>query len=293
VAQDSAIRRVLRAAQHVDATSPVRATPNDSTSTQAFTAARTALARLAVSADSALPIELWTDDGHSLIRLAHDSLSATTRELPELSPSAMATGTGVVRPDSVRVGAFYESGGRVYFGISTPVYDGAQRLGYLAELHRVSAQPSAEQALRELMGEAVTGRYRNLTGTFWSTLGGVQVAPVQRFDSSSTDPVFEATEDDTSRLFATEAAIRGTAWAIVLELPVSGVLARPHATIVRLGLISLLLIVLGAAGSWVISRHITQPLATLSDAAEALAHGDVTRYVDASGGDEVAHLAHL
>ena len=261
-------------------------------STRIMAAARATLTRLATPADSGMPIELWTADGRPLIRLGRDSLApAGTRELPDLSPSMAATGTGITRPDSVRVGAFYESAGRVFFGISTPINDGAEALGMLAELHPVAASPSADQALRALIGEAVTARYRNANGTLWSTLGGVPGPPLQRADSASTDTVFRATGADGTALLATEAAIAGTPWVIVLELPASSVLARTRQTMLRLGLLSGLIVAACAVASWMISKRITKPLATLSVAAEALAHGDVTRHVDDTGGNEVAQLA--
>jgi hypothetical protein len=142
VAADSAIHRVLRV---------TTATPN------ALAEGRAALARLTVPTDSAVPIELWTDDGRRLIRLNADSVNRSgAGELADLAPSAKALGTGIVRPDSVRVGAFYEEGGHVYFGISTPVYDGPRRLGYIAELRRLTVQASGEQTIKELMGEDVS-----------------------------------------------------------------------------------------------------------------------------------------
>jgi signal transduction histidine kinase len=278
VAADSAIHRILRA---------TTATPN------AVAEAREALARLAVPTDSSVPIELWSEDGRRLIRLNEDSAQRPgSGELADLSPSAPAIGTGIMRPDSVRIGAFYEAEGRVHFGISTPVYDGPRRVGYIAELRHVTVQPRGEQALKELMGEDVTGHYRNVSGTFWSTLAGAPVAPLPWADLAGRDSVVEASRPGVGALLATEAAIRGTPWAIVLELPTAGVLARPRATMLRLAMLSLLLVGIGAAASWIISRRITNPLATLSDAAEALARGDVTRHVDDSGGDEIGQLAH-
>jgi signal transduction histidine kinase len=290
VAGDSAIHRVLRLAERVG---PATGAPNvTSDSAAVLAAARAALARLAATTDTGMPVELWAEDGRPIIRLGRDSLaSAGVRELADVSPSASAVGSGIARPDSVRVGAFYESGGRIFFGISLPIYDGTRRIGYIAEQHPVAASPRAEQGLRALIGEDVTARYRNTTGTLWSTLGGSRVTPLVRRDSSSTDTVFRATDSDGTALFATESAIGGTPWGIVLQLPVSTVLARTRATMTRLVLLSLLLVVVSAAVSWVISKRITKPLATLSAAAEALARGDVTRNVDDGGGDEVGQLA--
>ena len=152
-------------------------------------------------------------------------------------------------------------------------------------------QASGEQTIKELMGEDVSGRFRNVTGTFWSTMAGAPISPLPLGDSAGRDSVFEASRRGVGTLYATEAAIRGTPWAVVLELPTTGVLARTRATMLRLGMLSLLLVGVGAVASWIISRRITKPLATLSGAAEALARGDVTRHVDDRGGDELAQLA--
>jgi signal transduction histidine kinase len=293
VAADSSVRRALRAALHPATNGAATRLPNAGPDDARVRAdARQALARLVASSDSGLPIELWTSDGQPIVRLGADSLSSSGgRDVPSLAPSAKATGTGLVRPDSVRIGAFYESGGRVFFGISTPVMDGGERLGYIAELHRVAASASAEQGLRELMGENVTGRYRNSTDSLWSTLGGVPTAPLQRADSSTRDSVFEGFRPDVGAIMATEAAVVGSPWVIVLELPMSAALGRSRATMMRIVMLSLLLVALGAVASWIISRRITKPLATLSGAAEALARGDVTEAVDEAGHDEVAQLA--
>jgi signal transduction histidine kinase len=297
IASDSAVRRVLRAARPPAGAAPVgdargtNATARADIS-QVMAAARTALARLATPTDSGLPVELWSGDGRPLIRLGKDSLSATrTAELPNLPPATTAQNGAPARADSARIGEFYVSGGRVFFGISMPIYDGARRIGYVAEQHRIAADARAEQALKTLMGEDVTARYRNRTGGLWSTLGGVPVPALERSDSTATDTVFRASRAGGGESYATEAAIAGTPWVIVLEQPVTTVFTGVRTTMMRLALLSVLLVIVSAGASWLISRRITRPLATLSSAAHALARGDVSHPVDDTGGDEVAALA--
>ena len=290
VASDSAVHRVLRESPRTAADG---SQPNELSDTaRAFTAARAALASLVSGTDSGLPVELWKADGRQLIRLAADSAApANAAEIPDVAPSWITDSAATVRPDSVRVGAFYESGGRVYFGIARPIYEGSRHIGYIAEQHRVAASASAERGLRALIGEDVTALYRNRTGAFWSTLGGIRISPFERRDARNADTVFRASRADVGELFATEAAIGGTPWMLALELPAAAVLARPRATVLRLGVLSLLLVVASAAVSWLISRRITRPLATLSVAAEALARGDASLPVDDRGGDEIGQLA--
>jgi signal transduction histidine kinase len=259
---------------------------------QSLAAARAALVRLATPTDSGLPIELWTADGRPLIRLGDDSLSvARAPEVPNVGPAMKAEADVSDRADSVRISAFYVSGGHVYFGVSMPIYDGARQIGYIAEQHRVAADARAEQALKTLIGEDVAARYRNRAGDVWLTLGGVTVAPLQRRDSATTDAVFRATRAGAGESYATEATIGGTPWVIVLERPAANVLTGVRATMMRLALLSVLLVIGSAIASWIISRRITRPLASLSLAAHALARGRESVPVDDSGTDEIGQLA--
>ena len=285
VTGDSAIRRLLRVAANASATDSVE-------SPRLLAPARAALARLATATDSGLPIELWTADGRPLIRLGDDSLSvASAPELPNVPPATRADSRGPARADSVRISEFYVSGGHVYFGISMPIYDGARRVGYIAEQHRVAEDVRAEQGLKALIGEDVTARYRNGVGEVWSTLGGIPVAALQGRDSAAMDTVFRAFRAGVGDSYATEAAIGGTPWVIVLEQPATTVLAGVRATMTRLALLSVLLVIVSAIASRLISRRITRPLASLSSAARALARGDVSHPVDDTSGDEIGQLA--
>jgi len=291
VARDSAIRRVLqRLSEKSGRTKSIDALANPSGElASTIAAARSALARLTTRTDSGLPIELWSEDGHRLISIGGDSLSVTQLQEPPAAPAWRADRGATPRADSARFSEFYALRGHVFFDITLPVYDGGRRVGYITEQHRIAGSQQAVQGLRELIGEDVAGYYRNQTGSFWSTLGGIPETPPERRDSAGE--VIMAYRPGTGRLVSAEAAIAGTPWEIVLELPASAALAPARATTLRLGLLSILLVVVSAAASWIISRRITRPLGSLSAAAEALARGDYTRHVDDSGGDEVARLA--
>ncbi|MDF2771116.1 MAG: ATP-binding region ATPase domain protein [Geminicoccaceae bacterium] len=296
VASDSAIQRALRSvrtAGRAQPMNPVSSVGPDETA--ALAAARTALERLTTGNDSTVRVQLWSEDGRALVRLGRESAAGTfPAEVPEVPPWPSVDSSAVVRQDSVRVGEFYSSGGRVYFGISVPVADGSRLLGHIGEQHLVVATPNTERGLRALIGEEVTARYRNRDGALWSTVAGVPVDAVERReedDRTANGSVFAGYRREVGDVVVTEASIGGTPWVIALELPTRAILAAPRSTMVRLGLLSLLLVTASAVVSWLISKRITKPLATLAAASAALARGDVSLPVDDAGGDEVAHLA--
>jgi signal transduction histidine kinase len=289
VANDSAVRRLLRSAsanpERSNVTGPRSAQRVDAAT---LAAARISLGRLTAATDSGLPIELWSEAGRRLIRLGTDSLSVRETPPPELSARRDAANV-ILRADSARVSEFYASRGRVFFEIALPIYENGRRIGYITQQHRVAGGPDASKALRELIGEDVTPYFRNRAGPFWSTLGGI---PADAPEGNAVhDTFYTADRPGIGQVMVADAPITGTPWAISLELPTSVVAARSRATMVRLGLFSLLLVVVGAAASWLISKRITHPLAALSAAAEGLALGDYSRPVDDVGGDEVARLA--
>jgi signal transduction histidine kinase len=289
VGNDSAARRLLRSvaanSEGPNGTGQPQIARVDSAT---LTAARTALARLTAASDSGLPIELWSETGRRLIRLAADSLSVVEASPPELLVRRDAASV-TLRADSARVSEFYASHGRVFFDIALPIYENGHRIGYITQQHRVVGGPDASKSLRDLIGEDVTAYFRNGAGPFWSTLGGMPADAPE--GNAGHDTLSMAYRPDVGQVMVADAAIAGTPWAISLELPAGVVAARSRATMVRLGLFSLLLVVVGAAASWLISKRITRPLAALSAAAEGLARGDYSRPVNDAGGDEVARLA--
>ena len=285
VAADSSIRHVLLEWQHPAALSD-----------RSMAAARTALARLETRSDSGLPIELWSEDGRRLIRLGGDASAVSKpQETPELPIAGAIDGSASPRADSARFSGFYSSGGETFFGITVPVFDGShRRIGSIAEQHRIApkprpGQPPAGSAIQALIGENVAGFYRNRTGAFWAGLDGTVATPSSH--DGPADSVYTAYREGAGRILASEAAVGGTPWAIVLELPTGTVLAAPRATTARLGALSLLLVIASSIASWIISRRITRPLASLSSAADALARGDFSHPIDDSGSDEVGRLA--
>jgi signal transduction histidine kinase len=293
VADDSAIRALLDAdarQPHNRVVGPAGVADDSSAGTIAV---REALAKLIPATDSQMPVELWSANGVLLARIGDTTRArlATEAKEPPDSPAWEADSDAFVRPDSMRVGRFYVADGRVFFGIWRPVYDGRRRIGLIAERHRVAASPRTARILRDLMGAEVTAHYANASGELWARLTGEPDARLEARDLDSLTGVFRANRKPAGELVATEVPIGGTPWSVALELPIAAVLAGPRATMMRLLLLSLILVAASVGASWLISRRITQPLASLTLAADAVAQGDFSHPVDVAGEDEVGHLA--
>src|SRR5690606_11544573 len=83
----------------------------------------------------------------------------------------------------------------------------------------------------------------------------------------------------------------GTPWVLLAELPLDFILRRPSDFLRRLGALLLLMMALGAAGAWLLSRRFTAPLLQLSGAAGTFASGDYSHRVDLDRSDELGVLA--
>jgi signal transduction histidine kinase len=184
---------------------------------------------------------------------------------------------------------FYAADGRVYFWMLAPIEERGRVIGHVAAQRRVSGPREANQTLRDLIGEDVELYMRNAVGDVWSASPGDPAIGPSRRDTTASG-IFNV-RPRHGRTIVGEAAIAGTPWVTVLETPVTSVHAGTRTTLLTLTLLSLILIAGGAAISWAISRRVTRPLVSLTDAAEAIARGHPARYVEDGGSDEIGRLA--
>jgi nitrogen fixation/metabolism regulation signal transduction histidine kinase len=85
--------------------------------------------------------------------------------------------------------------------------------------------------------------------------------------------------------------INGTPWFVVVEFREQVFLNQSTAFLRVLGLISLVLFAFGVAAAFALSRHITRPLRTLTEATSAISRGDFSRLTGIQQNDEVGKLA--
>ena len=270
VAGDTAVVRALELAQ-----APAAA-PGDTAAL--MRAARAALARMRLQTDTTLPVELWTADGRRVTHVGRDIRAAATpgRDASPGAPPAPGDDLfGAAPGDSARIGPLYSAPGGVFFWTVVPVTSGGRRLGYVAGQRIVRGDPQTRRTLGELFGSDVDLFYRDVERPVRVAAGG-QLVPARAPDSD---------------VLHAEERVDGTPFVLELEAPLGAALAQPRRTLLALSLISLGILLSGAALSWRLSRRITRPIVALGDAAASLAGGNYAARVAEDRGDEIGRLA--
>jgi signal transduction histidine kinase len=270
VASDSLIRRALRGEAVADS------------------AVRDVLARAALPNDSGMPVELWTADGRRLAFHGRDvrsvPIAASGRsELPTRIASTFDT-SRVTAPDSIRVGPIYEENGRIHLWFVQPVRDQGQTLGYITHQRRIAAGVNAQRALQELSGDSVSLYYRNADASYWATLSGKLMFPLEHIDSVN------AKTRDGEQLLVHEARIGATPIMVAMHVPRAVLLRRPRRLMQMVLILSIGLLFAGAMASWFIGRSVARPIGDLTRAVGSLATGDYEVRVPERGDAEVRRL---
>jgi signal transduction histidine kinase len=226
----------------------------------------------------------------SILRSADGRIAASFGELPA-NDARPATSAVVTGPDSLSIGEFYASGGRVYYWVTRPVTANGERIGTIAQRRRLNAQADAERNIRTLAGENVKVLFRNADGEFWTTLAGSQVPePTDLREVRDMNTYSHPSVIGSERVILFEKAVERTPWVVIMELPASALSRGPRELLRRFAIMSVLLLAAGAAAMWLISRRITRPLARMTAAAEGIARGDYSQRVDTKGDYEIARL---
>jgi len=237
-----------------------------------------ALERLKVPADST-PIELVGADRRMIVRIGEYPANWTAEQVAaERGQLPLA--------DSVTFGALRTVNDRAFFWVVAPVRDAGRLLGYLAQLRPVGS-PRTGRQVQALLNDSAPIYYADLHGGPWVGLDG-------RVEPAPAPPVASLTSyhrPGVGVVLANGEAIRGTALGIVVESPMSVVLARPAGFVRDLFLGAFILMLAGAAGAWLLSRRITRPLKELGSAARDIAGGDYSRRISFARGDEIGSLA--
>ncbi|MGI8508722.1 MAG: sensor histidine kinase [Gemmatimonadaceae bacterium] len=258
-----------------------------------------ALGRLAISPDSAMPIQLWTVEGHKVAALGEDGGDGTAHatQPPLVGGSRLDGGSPRLLNRSVYFGPFYVSHNAVYYWVAAPVVVAGEQRGWITQQGRLASSPETSRRLNGLIGGSSTAYFRNTTDAFWSTVGGLPVAAPTDTAGSVTSARPSAAADTTSythggkRMLAAQTSIAGTSWAVVVEVPRGALTTNSRALLQRFALLCLALLVIGAASAWALSRSITRPLSALTRAAESVSRGEYATRVTPRANDEMARLA--
>jgi signal transduction histidine kinase len=264
-ASDPAIRAYLRA-----------------TSSDARPAALAVLQQFAPQQDpSSLQVELWNEN-HSLAIVLPESSSAEPSELEKEfklcvnSPYRIA---GTIRVIKETI---------AYPVVAAARDETGKPIGYLVRWRKLAATPDARKQLTDLLGSQAALYFGNSQGDILTDM--VKVVSKPPGGLPSTLQVTHYNRDGNS-VMALGRPISGTPWFVIVEFPDQALLAQANRFLRRMVVIGIVLFVIGLGGAFALSRSITRPLHSLTEAASAFSSGEYSRHVSIGGKDELAKLA--
>jgi signal transduction histidine kinase len=146
-----------------------------------------------------------------------------------------------------------------------------------------------QQRIRALVANDATTYLANENGDFWAAYGGSVVRAPHGVRNAVA--LLEYERDGAGAQLAAHARVAGTPWLVVLEISRLAMRERPTVFLKRMSFIAAVLVAVGAAAAWMLSRHVTRPLAALTSAAEGMSLGDYSRRVAVKRRDEFGHLS--
>jgi signal transduction histidine kinase len=191
---------------------------------------------------------------------------AAQAQFDSVALSGLLSAAGV---DSGTVGSFTVVGDSLVLPVIATVRSRGERLGYVVRWFWVSSPPS-RAAMQQLIGPGSslligtpgTGRWTDLEGPVESPPGDVsRWAAMEDYRRAGTERL------------ATARPVAGTPWYTVIELSADRVAAPARAFLRRALAVSLLVLLLGIGGVWIVTRRITRRLARLTAVAESISAG--------------------
>jgi PAS domain S-box-containing protein len=245
-------------------------------------AGRDALARLAAHRSRPMVAELWRGD-ELLLAVENEHVSGPASELAGVAPVSRTPGVTplAVRGDTM----FYEVVAEVRRDAKD---DASELLGRVVLRARVRSSPEGAGLLQTLIAPDSLVKIGNLGGDVWTDLE--RPTPAPPVDPLERGRLGYVGADGVARL-GRGALLVGTPWVLWVETPVASVLAPARSLLLRMGLVSLALCLLGGGGAWWIGRRVGRPLRQATRAAESIASGRFDRRLVPEGPDELAQLA--
>lgn len=188
-----------------------------------------------------------------------------------------------------RTGNIYQINDSIYYSVIIPITDNKKVIGYITRYRLVKITSKLIEQFSKLAGRGAALYIGNRDGSLWTDLVHPvpYQLPVSQFSKGKT---FEYTQNDNSKFISAAQYIRGTPWVAVLEFPHQAFSQSSKQFFNWLIIAGLILIGGGIAAAWLMSRHLTRPLNTLTAAAEAIADGNYISNVVVRGDDEVGKL---
>jgi len=232
-------------------------------------------------------VEIWDTEGRLLLAVSSPADESAPR--PAVIPPS-------TRPSTPGVQAFRAANGILYWEAVAEV----RREIEVADVARASEPPAllgyvssrrllsnSSDTIARLVGTGAVIKIGNQGGDLWSDLA--KIVPPPPVATSRPGIVHYRTADQAQRLGAL-AQITDTPWAVWVEFPRDQVVAPARGFLGRMSLFGLIFLAFATLTSRAMSERITRPLHELTNAAEAIAAGDLRQRVAIQRADEIGRL---
>lgn len=189
--------------------------------------------------------------------------------------------------DSARYGPLLRRDTVLYFAIASATGSEEGSGGIVQLVARVQLNERTRKALTGLAGGDIALLLGNASGEPWTDFAAIVPAPPKAVLNSRTPVLYERGEMKR----ASAAAVPGTPWMVVAEIPSRLVVVPARAYLLDMAPIAALIVIAGALLAWWGSRYLTRPLLDVTQASEALAAGDLEQRVSVPRNDELGRLA--
>jgi PAS domain S-box-containing protein len=224
--------------------------------------------------------ELWDAGGVPVIHVGE--AGPTLADSQRLAVMALARGN-----EQLAVGQFVLAGTSVRYPAVAPVRDGSAILGYVVQWRRLTASAQSQKQFSELIGSNTRLYVGNTRGDLWTDMAVRVDAPTVTFPA---EPAVVTYPHDSETQLGVGMRIPNTPWSLILESPEALVMGSARTMLGRFALFATVVLIVGFISAWLLSRHITRPIAEMVSASGAIAGGDYTRRIAVGAGDELGSL---
>ncbi|PYT03448.1 MAG: hypothetical protein DMF60_18365 [Acidobacteria bacterium] len=230
---------------------------------------------------NSLQVELWNEN-HTL------ALSMPDGSLPEPADLEAEFARCAVNPFKAVGPIRVVKDVIAYTAAAAAKDDAGKAIGFLVRWRRVSPAANVRKQLSDLLGSQAAVYYGNVDGDIFTDLE--KIVPKPPSVLQSTLEVTHYARDGNS-VMALGRPIGGTPWFVVVEFPDQVFLSQANNFLRRIAGIAVILFAIGVAAVFALTRSITRPLHSLTQAASAISGGDYSHTVDFRRNDELGGLA--
>lgn len=172
--------------------------------------------------------------------------------------------------DSTNIGPMRVVNDSVVYSVAVPVITSGKTIGYVVQWRRFEMRGIDQ--LSRLLGARTAIYLRNRTDSLWSDFARVVRAPITT--DTQTTHLQSYSRPGEGDVLAVARPIPGTPWTLVIEASREAAMAETTNFLKRMSVLGVVILLFALVGALWLSRRLTQPILTLTGAAERVAAGD-------------------